>query len=83
MIGKCRIFSLNGSRLISRSEGPRRNRGFLLWNLSIGDRKVQDLQFKSVYSMIAKDPKPGNLNEVLGGLESDQDSRLQRPLSYH
>jgi hypothetical protein len=44
----------------------------LLWNLSIGGRKVQDLQFKSVYSMIAKHPKPGNLDEVLEILDSNR-----------
>ena len=37
----------------------------LLWNLSIGNQKVQDLQFKSAYAMVAKNPKPGNLGEML------------------
>ncbi len=55
----------------------------LLWNLSIGSRKVQDLQFKSVYSMIAKSPKPGNLGEMLPGLDSNQDTQGQNLESYH
>ena len=55
----------------------------LLWNLSIGSQKMQDLQFKSVYSMIAKEPKPTNLNEMLPDLDSNQDTRLQRAKSYH
>jgi hypothetical protein len=37
----------------------------LLWNLSISNQKVQDLQFKSAYAMVAKNPKPSNLGEML------------------
>jgi DNA invertase Pin-like site-specific DNA recombinase len=37
----------------------------LLWNLSIAGQKVQNLQFKSAYAMVAKNPKPGNLGEML------------------
>jgi site-specific DNA recombinase len=55
----------------------------LLWNLSIGSRKVQDLQFKSVYALIAKEPKPSDLKGMLRDLDSNQDEWIQSPLSYH
>ena len=55
----------------------------LLWNLSFANQKVEDLQFKSVYALIAKTPKPGNLGEMLRDLDSNQDEWIQSPLSYH
>ncbi len=51
----------------------------LLWNLSIAGQKVQGLQFKSAYAMVAKNPKPGNLGEMLRDLDSNQDERIQSP----
>ena len=54
----------------------------LLWNLSLENKLVRSLQYKTPFDVIAKAPKNGDLNTMLGGLESDQNSRLQRPLSY-
>jgi hypothetical protein len=51
--------------------------------LVIANQKVQDLQFKSAYAMVAKNPKPGNLGEMLPDLDSNQDEWIQSPLSYH
>ena len=55
----------------------------LLWNLSFANQKIEDLQFKSVYALISKEPKPGNLGEMLPDLDSNQDEWIQSPLSYH
>ncbi len=33
--------------------------------------------------MIAKNPKPGNLDEMLPGLDSNQDTQGQNLESYH
>ncbi len=33
----------------------------------------RSLQYKTPFDVIAKAPKNGNLNTMLGGLESDQD----------
>lgn len=43
----------------------------LLWNLSIGNQKVQDLQYKSVYALVAKEPKPSDFQTMLRGQDSD------------
>lgn len=43
----------------------------LLWNLSFANQKVEDLQFKSVYALISKEPKPGNLGEMLASSDAE------------
>ena len=48
----------------------------LLWNLSINNKIVQDLQYKPVYALIAKEPKPTDFETMLRG----QDLNLLRKL---
>ena len=55
----------------------------LLWNLNFQDQKVLNFRLKKPYERMAQEPKPSNLLEMLRGLDSNQDKRLQRPLSYH
>ncbi|HVO28760.1 MAG TPA: recombinase family protein [Candidatus Paceibacterota bacterium] len=43
----------------------------LLWNLSLNNRIVQDLQYKPVYALIAKEPKPTDFETMLRGQDSD------------
>ena len=43
----------------------------LLWNLSLNNRNVQDLQCKPVYALIAKEPKPTDFETMLRGQDSD------------
>ena len=55
----------------------------LLWNLSLENKLVRSLQYKTPFDVIAKAPKNGDLNTMLGGRESNPDKRLQRALSDH
>jgi site-specific DNA recombinase len=48
----------------------------LLWNLSLNNKIVQDLQYKPVYALIAKEPKPTDFETMLRG----QDLNLLRKL---
>jgi len=43
----------------------------LLWNLSLHNKIVQDLQYKPVYALIAKEPKPTDFETMLRGQDSD------------
>jgi hypothetical protein len=43
----------------------------LLWNFSLNNRIVQDLQYKPVYALIAKEPKPTDFETMLGREDSD------------
>ncbi|MDR3582239.1 MAG: recombinase family protein [Candidatus Pacebacteria bacterium] len=43
----------------------------LLWNLSLGNQKIQSLQFKPLYAAIAKEPKPDDFAKMLRGQDSD------------
>jgi hypothetical protein len=43
----------------------------LLWNLSLNNKTVQDLQYKPVYALIAKEPKPTDFETMLRGQDSD------------
>ena len=54
----------------------------VLWNLSMKDKNIIDYQLKSPYLAIANLPQNADFHARLGDLESNQDSRLQRPLSY-
>jgi DNA invertase Pin-like site-specific DNA recombinase len=43
----------------------------LLWNLSFNNKIMQDLQYKPVYALIAKEPKPTDFETMLRGQDSD------------
>ena len=54
----------------------------LLSNATFKNKNIVNYQFKKLFSPIANTPKNCDLPTLLGDLESNQDSRLQRPLSY-
>ena len=54
----------------------------LLSNATIENGKMAQFQFKSPYNLLADTPKNIDLEALLGDLESDQDTGLQRPMSY-
>jgi hypothetical protein len=43
----------------------------LLWNLSFNNKIMQDLQYKPIYALIAKEPKPTDFETMLRGQDSD------------
>lgn len=55
----------------------------LLWNLSMRNQDVANYSFKSPYDILAKAPKTGEISTLLPDLDSNQDKRIQSPLSYH
>jgi site-specific DNA recombinase len=55
----------------------------LLSNASIKNQNVISYQYKSPYQALAKAPKNGDLCSMLRDLDSNQDKRIQSPLSYH
>ncbi len=55
----------------------------LLWNLSIENKSVAQTQYKSPFHLLANIPKNASLSTMLGDMDSNHDSRLQRALSYH
>jgi site-specific DNA recombinase len=55
----------------------------LLWNLSVKNKTVASIHYKSPYEVLAKAPKNAQIFGLLRDLDSNQDKRLQRPLSYH
>lgn len=55
----------------------------VLWNLSIKDRKVVDIQYKSAYQMLAYSPKKLSFSQLLGNRDSNPNTILQRDVSYH
>lgn len=55
----------------------------LLWNLSIKNKTVAQVRFKSPFEILAKAPKTGDISTWLRDLDSDQDNELQRLVSYH
>jgi hypothetical protein len=42
----------------------------LLWNLSFNNKIMQDLQYKPVFALIAKEPKPTDFETMLRELEN-------------
>jgi len=54
----------------------------LLSNATVKEKNIVSYQFKNMFQALANAPKNSDLYEMLGDLESNQDSRLQRPLSY-
>ena len=55
----------------------------LLWNLSFRDKNVAEIRFKSTFEILAKTPKNASINTLLRDLDSNQDNKLQRLVSYH
>lgn len=55
----------------------------LLWNLSYKDQKIVTVKYKSPFEAMAKASKNGSISELLWNLDSNQDKRYQKPLSYH
>jgi site-specific DNA recombinase len=54
----------------------------LLWNAWFMDKEITEISFKSPYSLIARAPKNGDIKTMLRDLDSNQDKRIQSPLSY-
>jgi site-specific DNA recombinase len=48
----------------------------LLWNFSLHNKIMQDLQYKPVYALIAKEPKPTDFETMLRGRDSDSLRKL-------
>ena len=55
----------------------------LLWNFSVKDQKIASYQYKEVYDIIANRPKITTSADLLPDLDSNQDTMLQRHVSYH
>ncbi len=54
----------------------------LLWNFSIKNQTVAQIKYKSPFDIMAKAAKNADSRTLLGDLESNQDTQLQRLLSY-
>jgi hypothetical protein len=46
------------------------------------DGNIAQVSYRSPYDIMAKAPKTGDINTLLGGKESDLHKQLQRLLSY-
>lgn len=55
----------------------------LLWNLSIKDKNIVTVKYKSPFEVIAKAPKNAPISTLLGCKDSNLNKRNQNPLSYH
>ena len=55
----------------------------LLWNLFMENKKVASISFKSPFDIMFRAPKNGDFSTLLRDLDSNQDKRYQKPLSYH
>ncbi len=55
----------------------------VLWNLSLENKKIVTVKYKSVFAVMSKMPKNAPIHEMLSGLDSNQNKRYQKPLSYH
>lgn len=53
-----------------------------LSNSTLKDRKIFNLQYKSPYNVFAQTPENVTFSQLLPDLESNQDTQLQRLLSY-
>ncbi len=51
----------------------------LLWNFSIKEKNIVSYQFKSPYDILAKAPKNASFSQMLRDLDSNQDTRFQKP----
>ena len=55
----------------------------LLWNLSLKNKTVASCLLKTPYQEMSKMAKPTTFEGMLPDLDSNQDERIQSPLSYH
>ncbi len=55
----------------------------ILWNLSMKDGNIAQVSYRSPYDIMAKAPKTGDIKTLLRDLDSNQDNKLQRLVSYH
>jgi site-specific DNA recombinase len=55
----------------------------LLWNAYVQDKEIVELHYKSPFQVLARSPKSGDIETLLPDLDSNQDTRLQRAVSYH
>ncbi len=55
----------------------------VLWNLSVKDKKVVDIQYKSAYQTLAYSPKKLAFSQLLGYMDSNHDTQDQNLMSYH
>ncbi len=82
-----KVFMTGNTAVFNYLKGNSENKRILvqelLWNLSIKNQKVQEYQFKNEYAILAKDPKPSDISEMLRDRDSNPDSTLQRRESYH
>ena len=51
----------------------------LLWNLSFKNKSVAQIKFKSPYEILYKTPKNASISMLLRDLDSNQDTRFQKP----
>lgn len=54
-----------------------------LWNLQIKEKKRASIQYKLPYEYLKNVSKTDDLETMLPDLDSNQDKRIQSPLSYH
>ena len=54
----------------------------LLWNAEVANKKIANISFKQPYEEMSKIENKSDFSSVLRDLDSNQDKRLQRPLSY-
>lgn len=55
----------------------------LLSNLTLKDRKMAQVKYKSPYDVLARTPINASFSTMLPDRDSNPDNRLQKPVSYH
>ncbi len=55
----------------------------LCWNLFLKEKNIHTVSLKSPFDVMFKSPKNGDILTLLRDLDSNQDKRFQKPLSYH
>jgi hypothetical protein len=55
----------------------------ILWNLSVQNQRMAQVKYKPIYQILADAPKTNEISTLLPDLDSNQDTRLQRAMSYH
>lgn len=55
----------------------------LLWNVSIGDKKIANISYKGLYELIAKTPNKGDFQVLQARSDSNREPRFWRPMFYH
>lgn len=54
----------------------------VLWNCKIKEKKVASIQYKLPYTILEKMAKNPKIDNLLSSLDSNQNKRIQSPLSY-